>query len=69
MPVIRSSRGLPTFEQVRRDAYRELGDVLDGLRSDWQPGAGPTREQREALNAARAHIAVAREKLNQAAAS
>lgn len=59
--------GLPTFEEIRRNAHGELGDVLDGLRSDCAPGKGPTDTQADALQQARAHIALARQKLDQAA--
>ena len=58
---------LPTFEDIRQDAYRELGDVQDGLRSDWRPGAGPTQAQARALADAKEHIAQAKAALNRAA--
>jgi hypothetical protein len=58
---------LPTFEEMRQDAHRELGDVLDGMRSDWQPGAGPTREQAEAWREARQLIVEAQAALDRAA--
>ncbi len=35
------TESLPTFEQMRHDAYRLLGDAEDELRSDWRPGIGP----------------------------
>jgi hypothetical protein len=68
MSSIRTSQ-LPTFEDIRRTAHRELGDVLDGLRSDWRPGTGPNGRQAEALAKARKHIALARAALDEAAES
>lgn len=58
---------LPTFEAMRRTAYAELGDVEDGLRSDWAPGTGPTSRQAAYLRDARLHIARAKTSLTNAA--
>ncbi len=57
-----------TFETMRREAYKLLGDAQDWLRSDWQPGAGPTQAQAAALRRAREAIAAAKAALNDAAA-
>ncbi|WP_329521075.1 hypothetical protein [Spirillospora sp. NBC_01491] len=69
MPLIRSTQHLPAFEEIRRNAHRELGDVEDLLRSDWAPGAGPTFDQVEALSQARQCIALAKQALDRAARS
>ena len=58
---------LPTFEEMRRNAHRLLGDAQDELRSDWQPDTGPTDEQAEELQAARSYIALAKAALDRAA--
>lgn len=58
---------LPTFEEMRRNAYALLGDAEDELRSDWRPGTGPTSEQGSALYLARQAIAQAKAHLNVAA--
>lgn len=58
---------LPTFEDMRRAAFRLLGDAQDELRSDWRAGAGPTRDQAVALQEAREHIAAAKAALDRAA--
>lgn len=59
--------GLPTFEEMRRNSRRLLGDALDELRSDWADGTGPTEAQATAVQEAKAHIAMAKAKLDQAA--
>ena len=59
--------GLPTFEEMRRNAHRLLGDAQDELRSDWRPGAGPTSKQAKAAQEAREHIAKAKAALDRAA--
>lgn len=59
--------GLPTFQEMRRSAFRLLGDAEDELRSDWARGAGPTREQAEAAHEARVLIAKAKAALDRAA--
>lgn len=61
------STDLPTFEDMRRRAYRLLGDAEDELRSDWRSGAGPTREQGQAAAEARQLIAQAKAALECAA--
>lgn len=58
---------LPTFEEMRSNAYAMLGDVEDELRSDWRDGTGPTSEQMEALHDAYQAIAQAKDALNRAA--
>lgn len=58
---------LPTFEDMRRTAYRLLGDVEQELRSDWAPGTGPTPKQAAYLRDVRLHIARARTSLTNAA--
>jgi hypothetical protein len=58
---------LPTFEDMRREAFGMLGDVEDVLRSDWRSGTGPTTEQADAAMQARRHIAKAKAALDQAA--
>lgn len=60
---------LPSFEDLRRTAYRLLGDAEQELRSDWAPGAGPTSEEQvSALIEARSHIARAKDALIRATA-
>lgn len=54
-----------TFEQIRSRAYRDLGDVLDLLRSD--PSDGWSNERRQALRAIRLRIERARDALDDAA--
>lgn len=61
------ARSLPTFEEVRRNAYAMLGDVEDELRSDWRDGSGPTDKQAAAVREARRHVAAAKAELNVAA--
>jgi hypothetical protein len=61
--------GLPTFEDIRANAYAVLGDAADWLRSDWRPGTGPTGEAADAVADARAAIAAAKTALNRAAAA
>jgi hypothetical protein len=61
------SSPLPTFNEMRSNAYAMLGDVEDELRSDWREGSGPNRGQAEALREARQAIAQAKEALNRAA--
>lgn len=58
---------LPSFEDIRRDMYRLLGDVQDVARSDWREGTGPTRKQAAALARARKHIIAAKVALDAAA--
>lgn len=58
---------LPSFEDIRRDMYRLLGDVLDVARSDCRPDARPTKRQAAALARARRHIDAAKNALNAAA--
>lgn len=60
-------RSQPTFQEMRRDALRLLGDAQDVLRSDWPEGHGPTRRQADALADARAAIAAAKDALDRAA--
>jgi hypothetical protein len=58
---------LPTFQEMRREAYAKLGDVEDILRSDWRSGTGPTTEEADAGSEARRYIAKAKAALNRAA--
>lgn len=58
---------LPTFQEIRRNAFAMLGDVEDELRSDWPDGAGPTKSQAEAAAPARDLIAQAKAALDLAA--
>jgi hypothetical protein len=57
---------LPTFEEMRRNAYRYINDALDELRSDWAPFAGPTDVQAELLHEARAGLLRAKAALDEA---
>lgn len=59
--------GLPTFEDIRANAYAVLGDAADWLRSDWRPGTGPTTAAADAVVEARAAIEQAEAALNRAA--
>ena len=58
---------LPTWEEMRRNAFALLGDAEDELRSDWRSGTGPTLEQARAKNEAQEHIAKAKAALDRAA--
>lgn len=57
---------LPTFVDIRANAFALLGDVEDELRSDWRSGTGPTHEQAEALQEARRAIREAMAALDKA---
>lgn len=57
---------LPTFDEMRSNAFALLGDAEDELRSDWRKGTGPTREQGRALREAREAIAQAKAALDKA---
>ncbi|MET9339246.1 hypothetical protein [Nonomuraea sp. NPDC003804] len=57
---------LPTFDEMRRNAHRLLGDAQDELRSDWT-GPGPSDEQAEAMAEAVRFIAQAKAALDRAA--
>lgn len=57
---------LPTFEEMRRNAYRAVNDALDELRSDWKSGTGPTHRQAELLREARAGLLRAKKALDEA---
>lgn len=57
---------LPTFDEMRSNAFALLGDVEDELRSDWREGSGPTHEQAEALQEARRAIREAKAALDKA---
>ncbi len=61
------ARRLPTFQEIRVNALRLLGDTQDVLRSDWPEGHGPTARQAKAAAKAREHIAKAKAALDQAA--
>lgn len=58
---------LPSFDDIRADMFRRLGDVEDVARSDWRPGTGPTKRQGAALARARKHIIAAKAALDAAA--
>lgn len=58
---------LPTFEDIRARAFGLLGDPEDELRSDGQPGTGPTAEQGRAASEAKQAIAQAKAALDRAA--
>ena len=58
---------LPTFEEIRRQAFALLGDVEDELRSDWLPAGAPTAEQNAARREAMEHVARAKAALSRAA--
>ena len=57
----------PTFQQMRQEALRLLGDALDVLRSDWDEEHGPTSAQGLALDEALHHIGRAKAHLDRAA--
>lgn len=57
---------LPTFDEVRSNAFALLGDAEDELRSDWRPGTGPNDEQAEAVQEARRAIVQAKAALDKA---
>ncbi|MBT2549747.1 hypothetical protein [Arthrobacter sp. ISL-65] len=58
---------LPTFDEIRSNAFAMLGDVEDELRSDWREGTGPNAEQAAALRGARRAVAEAKAALDRAA--
>jgi hypothetical protein len=41
LPAAGWSEPLPSFEELRVQAYRLLGEAADRLRSGYQPGTGP----------------------------
>ncbi|PSK95819.1 hypothetical protein CLV30_12871 [Haloactinopolyspora alba] len=55
-----------TFEQMRRESFRLLGEAQDVLRSDWRETADLTREQVEARERACAYIDIAKGALDEA---
>lgn len=57
---------LPTFEEMRHNAYSLLGGVQDELRTGWREGTGPTEQQAEALHRARKAIVEAKAALDRA---
>jgi hypothetical protein len=57
---------LPTFDEMRSNAFAMLGDVEDELRSDWRDGAGPDHAQAVALRDACRAIAQAKAALDEA---
>lgn len=59
---------LPSFETIRRNAHRMLGNTEDELRSDWSDPA-LTTAQAKALADARRHIRLAKAALDKAARS
>lgn len=58
--------GLSTFEEMRRNAHKQLGDVEDELRSDWRTGTRPTKDQAAAWHKARNFIDKAKAALDRA---
>lgn len=61
---------LPTFEEMRRNTFKMLGDAEQELRSDWRSGTGPsTKEAAQARIEALEHIARAKAALDRAARS
>ncbi|MFD9950873.1 helix-turn-helix domain-containing protein, partial [Nonomuraea sp. NPDC059023] len=65
-PLRRTDVQLPTLEEMRRNAYRLLGDAQQELASDWS-GSGPTDEQADALGEALRAIAKAKVALDKVA--
>lgn len=61
------AENLPSFEEMRSRAFALLGDAEDELRSDWQPGTGPTAEQGRSVSEAKQAIAQAKAALDRAA--
>lgn len=59
---------LPSFEAIRRNAHRMLGDVEDELRSDWSDPE-LTTAQAKCLADARRLVARAKAELDKAARS
>lgn len=57
---------LPTFDDMRSNAFAMLGDAEDELRSDWREGTGPNPDQADALREARQAIAHAKAALDRA---
>jgi len=61
----RPGQGLPSFEEIRSQAYRQLGDAADWLRSDWSPlGSELTDAQAEGRREALRLIGQAKAALN-----
>jgi len=60
------SGNLPSFEEMRREAFKLLGDAADELRSDWR-GLTPTPKQNNARIEALEHITRAKAALDRAA--
>jgi hypothetical protein len=58
---------LPTFDDVRGNAFRLVGQAADCLRSDYQLGTGPTREAALAVQQAFTAIGAAKAALTEAA--
>lgn len=57
---------LPSFEEMRRNAYKLLGDAQQELYSDWRPDGAPNRKQLEAAREALRHITKAKQALIEA---
>lgn len=57
---------LPTFEEIRRNTHRMLGDAADELRSDWSDEQ-ITKAQADAKAEAMKHIGLAKAALDRAA--
>lgn len=58
---------LPTFDEMRSNAFAMLGDVEDELLSDLRDGTGPTTNQATAFREARQGIAQAKAALDRVA--
>lgn len=67
MPLIGSRRDLPTFPEMVAGALEDLNDAAGWLRSDWRPGAGPSKEQAAAKTEALIHLGQAIAALERAA--
>ncbi|MDQ1292836.1 MAG: hypothetical protein QG608_717 [Actinomycetota bacterium] len=62
-----SDADLPSFEQLRAEADRVLGDAANWLRSDYRPGTGPCGDAAAAVRTAFAAIGTAKNALSDAA--
>lgn len=62
-----SAQNQPSFEAVRRDMYRLLGDCQDLAATNYAPGSGPDKAQGRAMGRALKAIAAAKDALNFAA--
>jgi hypothetical protein len=65
--LVEDPQTLPSFEDIRVQAYAVLGDAEDWMRSDWRPGTGPSAAANRARIQAVKAIAAAKCALNAAA--